>query len=167
MVRAAMLCLPTYCLRPVSYTHLDVYKRQIHEGGHSLYEQNVDPKYSFTCLKGGASAGMHESQSRLMENMVGRSRPFMEVLLPILRKHVPEIYNGVDADQLYRVSNLVHPSLIRTQADELTYPLHVLVRYECEKFLMSGEVKAADIPALWNDLMKRHLGVEVPNDTVG
>lgn len=139
----------------------------IHEGGHSLYEQNVDPKYSFTCLKGGASAGMHESQSRLMENMVGRSRPFMEVLLPILRKHVPEIYNGVDADQLYRASNLVHPSLIRTQADELTYPLHVLVRYECEKLLMSGEVKAADIPALWNDLMKRHLGVEVPNDTVG
>lgn len=139
----------------------------IHEGGHSLYEQNVDPKYSFTCLKGGASAGMHESQSRLMENVVGRSRPFMDVLLPILRKHVPEVYNSVSADELYRASNLVHPSLIRTQADELTYPLHVLVRYECEKLLMDGQVEAADIPELWNSLMQQHLGVEVPNDTQG
>lgn len=146
---------------------LDCVATTIHEGGHALYEQNVDPIYSFTCLKGGASAGLHESQSRLMENMVGRSRPFMEVLLPLLQRHAPGVYGNVDARTLYRACNVVRPSYFRMQADELTYPLHVLVRYECEKLLINDQITAAEIPALWHDLMKQHLGVEVPNDTVG
>lgn len=138
-----------------------------HEGGHALYMQNVDPMYSFTCLHGGVEAGIHESQSRLMENNVGRSRPFMEVLLPLLRRHAPQVYDGVGADDLYRACNVVRPSLIRTQADELTYPFHVMVRYECEKRLMQGDIRAADVPALWGDLMREHLGVEVPDDARG
>ncbi len=138
-----------------------------HEGGHALYMQNVDPVYSFTCLHGGVEAGIHESQSRLMENNVGRSRPFMHVLLPLLRRHAPDIYGDVDEDALYAACNVVRPSLIRTQADELTYPLHIMVRYECEKRLMSGDIAAADVPGLWRDLMREHLGVEVPDDTRG
>ncbi len=146
---------------------LDGVSTTCHEGGHALYMQNVDPRYSFTCLHGGLDAGIHESQSRLMENNVCRSRAFMEVLLPLLQKHAPEAYAGVSADELYRASNVVRPSLIRTQADELTYPLHVMVRYECEKRLMAGELAVADIPAFWNDLMRDYLGVEVPDDAHG
>lgn len=138
-----------------------------HEGGHALYMQNVDPVYTGTCLHGGLEAGIHESQSRFMENNVGRSRPFMSVLLPLLRKHAPEVYGAVSEDELYAACNVVRPSLIRTQADELTYPLHIMVRYECEKRLVRGEMSAHDIPALWHDLMLELLGVEVPNDAQG
>ena len=138
-----------------------------HEGGHALYMQNVDPIYTGTCLHGGLEAGIHESQSRFMENNVGRSRPFMHVLLPLLQKHAPEVYGGVSEDDLYAACNVVRPSLIRTQADELTYPLHIMVRYECEKRLVRGEIAAAEIPALWHDLMLELLGVEVPNDAQG
>lgn len=158
-VRIAHHYLETHALDSVATT--------IHEGGHALYEQSVDPQYSFTCLHGGASAGLHESQSRLMENMVGRSRPFMDVLLPLLRRHAPEVYANVSADELYRACNVVQPSLVRMGADELTYPLHILVRYECEKQLITGAVSVNDIPGLWRDLMLQHLGVEVPNDTEG
>ena len=145
---------------------LDSVATTIHEGGHSLYEQNVDPKYSFTCLHGGASAGLHESQSRLMENMVGRSRPFMDVLLPLLQKHAPT-FADANPDALYKACNTVRPSLVRMGADELTYPLHILVRYECERRLITGDISAKDIPGLWHDLMLEHLGIEVPNDTLG
>lgn len=139
----------------------------IHEGGHSLYEQNVSPMYDCTCLSGGTASDIHESQSRLMENMVGRSRPFMDALLPLLRETAPEVYDGVTADQLYRAVNRAQPSLVRTESDELTYSLHIMVRYEVEKRLMAGEVSAHDAPALWNDLMREYLGVEVPDDGRG
>ncbi len=139
----------------------------IHEGGHSLYEQNVDPRYTFTCLAGGTASDIHESQSRLMENMVGRSRPFMDVLLPLLREAAPQAYADVTPEQLYRAVNRVEPGLIRTESDELTYSLHIMVRYEVEKRLMSGEVSAHDAPALWNELTREYLGVEVPDDTRG
>ena len=102
-----------------------------------------------------------------MENNVGRSRPFMEVLLPLLRKHVPAVYDGVSADELYHACNVVRPGPIRMRADELTYPLHIMVRYECEKRLMAGDIAAADVPGLWRDLMRAHLGVEVASDTEG
>lgn len=145
---------------------LDSVATTVHEGGHALYEQSVDPKYSFTCLHGGASAGLHESQSRLMENMVGRSRPFMDVLLPLLQRHAPTFADATP-EELYRACNAVRPSLVRMGADELTYPLHILVRYECEKQLITGSIAAKDIPGLWHDLMLEHLGIEVPNDTLG
>ena len=139
----------------------------IHEGGHSLYEQNVDPRYTFTCLAGGTASDVHESQSRLMENMVGRSRPFMDVLLPLLRETAPDAYTDVTSEQLYRAVNRVEPGLIRTESDELTYSLHIMVRYEVEKRLMAGEITAGEAPALWNELMREYLGVEVPDDARG
>ena len=139
----------------------------IHEGGHALYEQNVDPAYTCTCLAGGTSMGIHESQSRFFENTIARSRAFMAPLLKLLRKHAPEVYADVDEETLYRAVNIVQPSLIRTEADELTYPLHIMVRYEIERMLFADEATAADVPALWNRLMHEYLGVEVPDDTRG
>ncbi len=139
----------------------------IHEAGHAAYELGVNPAYSRTCLEGGTSMGIHESQSRFFENTVGRSRAFMTPLLALLRKHVPEVYNDVTEDELYRAVNIVKPSLIRCDADELTYPLHIMVRYEIERKLFAGEVTAKDVPALWNQLMDEYLGVQVPNNTMG
>ena len=139
----------------------------IHESGHAAYEQNVDPAYAYTCLAGGTSMGIHESQSRFFENTVGRSRAFMGPLLKLLRKHAPEVYGDVTEDELYRAVNAARPSLIRTEADELTYPLHIMVRYEIERELFSREAKAADVPRLWAERMRSYLGVEVPSDREG
>ena len=139
----------------------------IHESGHAIYEQNVDPAYAYTCLAGGTSMGIHESQSRFFENTIGRSRAFMGPLLELLRRHVPDVYGSVDEDDLYRAVNIARPSLIRTEADELTYPLHIMVRYEIERMLFAGDATAADIPALWNRFMRDYLGIEVPSDREG
>lgn len=139
----------------------------IHEAGHASYELGVNPAFARTCLEGGTSLGIHESQSRFFENTVGRSRAFMSPLLALLRKHVPEVYNNVSEDELYRAANIAKPSLIRTEADELTYPLHIMIRYDIERMLFAGEAKAKDIPALWNKLTKQYLGIDVPNDTMG
>ncbi len=138
-----------------------------HESGHALYEQNVDAAFDRTCLAGGTSMGVHESQSRLMENMVARSRAFMGPLLAVLRRHVPDVYGGVGADELYRAANIARPSLVRLEADELTYPLHIMVRDEVERALFAGEATAADVPGLWNDAVRRHLGIETPSNTLG
>ena len=139
----------------------------IHEAGHTMYELGVNPAYARTCLEGGTSMGIHESQSRFFENTVGRSRAFMGPLLEVLRRHAPEVYGNVDEDALYRAVNIAQPSLIRTEADELTYPLHVMVRYQIEHMLFAGEATAKDIPALWNRFMNEYLGIPVPDDTHG
>ena len=139
----------------------------IHEAGHAIYEQNVDPVYAYTVLGTGSTMGIHESQSRFFENIVGRSRAFMDPLLAVLRRHAPEVYGNVSADQLYRAANIALPQLIRTEADELTYPLHIMIRYDIERMLFAGEATAQDIPALWNKYTKEYLGLEVPTDTVG
>ena len=139
----------------------------IHEAGHAIYELGVDPSYAFTCLEGGTSMGIHESQSRFFENTIGRSRAFMGPLLALLRKHAPEVYNNVDEDALYRAVNIAQPSLIRTEADELTYPLHIMIRYEIERMLFSGEATAKDVPALWAQKTKQYLGLDVPTHTEG
>ena len=139
----------------------------IHEAGHAMYELGVNPAYARTCLEGGTSMGIHESQSRFFENTVGRSRAFMGPLLEVLRRHAPEVYGDVDEDTLYRAVNIAQPSLIRTEADELTYPLHVMVRYQIERMLFAGEATAKDIPALWNRFMDEYLGIPVPDDTRG
>lgn len=139
----------------------------VHEGGHALYEQGIDPAYDYTCLRGGVSMGIHESQSRFMENVIGRSEAFCELLLPILRSHVPGVFDGIDARDLYLAVCKSQPSLIRTEADELTYPLHVMVRYRVESALFDGSCSAHDAPELWNQLMKELLGVTVPDDTHG
>lgn len=139
----------------------------VHEGGHALYEQGIDPRYDYTCLRGGVSMGVHESQSRFMENVVARSEAFCSQLLPILREYAPQVYGSVSERDLYLAFCRSQPSLIRTEADELTYPLHILVRYEVERALFSGDVSVHDAPDYWNDRMRAHLGVEVPDDAHG
>lgn len=139
----------------------------IHEAGHAAYELGVNPAYARTCLAGGTSMGIHESQSRFFENTVGRSRAFMGPLLHVLRDHAPEVYGGVDENELYHAVNIARPSLIRTEADELTYPLHIMVRYEIERLLFAGEASAKDVPTLWAKFMREYLGVEVPDDSRG
>jgi len=139
----------------------------IHEGGHALYELNISPKLRYTVLAGGSCAGLHESQSRLFENFVGRSRGFVRYLWPKLLELFPDKLAGVTCEEFYRALNRVQPSLIRTEADELTYSLHVMVRYELEKMLFSGQLKVKDLPQAWNRLYKEYLGVDVPDDTQG
>lgn len=139
----------------------------VHEGGHALYEQGIDPAYDYTCLRGGVSMGVHESQSRFMENVIARSEAFCTQLLPILRACVPGVYDDVDARALFLALAKSEPGLVRTEADELTYPLHILVRYRVEAALFADEVSVHDAPALWNELMVEYLGVEVTDDAHG
>jgi carboxypeptidase Taq len=139
----------------------------IHEGGHAIYELDCDDCYNYTLLSGGASMGIHESQSRFYENLIGRSRPFINHIFPKLKELFPEQLKDVDAEKFYRAVNKVQPSLIRTEADELTYCLHIMVRYEIEKKLIAGELAVKDVPETWNQLYKEYLGIDVPDDTQG
>ena len=139
----------------------------IHEGGHALYELGVDPDFDYTFLGGGVSMGIHESQSRFYENIVGRSLAFVKLIYPKLQELFPEQLAGVSAEQFHKAVNKAEPSLIRTEADDLTYSLHVMVRYEIEKQLIDGTLAVMDVPARWNELYKEYLGVDVPNDREG
>lgn len=132
----------------------------IHEGGHALYEQNVDPALNGTSLCGGTSMGIHESQSRLWENMIGRSRGFWERYLPELKKEFAGLLDGTDAEAFYRGINVVSPSLIRIEADELTYNLHIMIRYEIEKMLFNEGLEPERLEEVWNAKYKEALGVE-------
>ena len=138
-----------------------------HEGGHALYELNINPAYDYTAVTGGATMGIHESQSRLFENYVGRSKTFIHCLYPTLTELFPAQLAGVSEDEIWRAVNRAEPGLIRTEADELTYALHIMVRYEIEKALMQGTLAVADLPAAWNAKYKEYLGVDVPDDTHG
>ena len=139
----------------------------IHEGGHALYDMGSADDLAYTVLDGGVSMGIHESQSRFYENLLGRSRAFVGHIFPKMCECFPEQMKGYTAEDVYRAINLVQPSLIRTEADEVTYCLHVMVRYELEKRVMSGELAVKDLPAEWNRLYSEYLGVEVPNDREG
>ena len=139
----------------------------IHEGGHALYELDVRDDLQFTCLSGGVTMGVHESQSRFYENLIARSRAFCTPLLKIMKEVFPEQMKGVTEEELYSAVNLSRPSLIRTEADELTYSLHVMIRYELEKAMIAGDLKVADIPGEWNRLYREVLGVDVPDDRRG
>lgn len=139
----------------------------IHEGGHALYELGCDDSYNHTFLSGGVSMGIHESQSRFYENIIGRSRAFISLIFPKMQELFPEQLNGVTAEMFYRAVNKAEASLIRTESDELSYCLHVIVRYEIEKQLISGALSVKDLPEKWNSLYREYLGVAVPNDTMG
>ena len=139
----------------------------IHEGGHALYELGAEDKYNYTALSGGVSMGIHESQSRFYENIIGRSEAFVHAIFPKLQELFPEQLADVDAAMFYRAINRVEPSLIRIEADELTYPLHIMVRYEIEKQLIAGTLAVKDVPAAWNRLYKEYLGVDVPSNAKG
>ena len=138
----------------------------VHEGGHALYESNTDEKYAYTCLGDAVSMAIHESQSRFYENIIGRSEAFIALIKPKLDELFPQL-KDVSAEALYRAVNKAQPSLIRTEADELTYCMHIMVRYELEKKLFAGEMTSRDLPGAWNEMMKEYLGVDVPNDREG
>ena len=139
----------------------------IHEGGHALYELGADDRYNYTALAGGVSMGIHESQSRFYENIIGRSEAFVHAIFPKAKELFPEQLQDVDETMFYRAINKAQPSLIRTEADELTYALHVMVRYEIEKQLIAGTLEVKDVPGEWKRLYREYLGVEVPNDRQG
>ena len=130
----------------------------IHEFGHALYNLQIDEKLKMTPLASGASLGVHESQSRFWENIVGRSLPFAETVKPILDKHLG-FTKSYDAGELYRYFNIVRPDVIRVEADELTYNLHIYLRYELEKLMIAGELAVEDLPEHWNEMMEKLLGV--------
>jgi carboxypeptidase Taq len=139
----------------------------LHELGHGLYEQGLDPEHYGTPLGDAVSLGMHEAQARLWENLVGRSRPFWEHFFPRARQVFHETLADVTLDDFYRAINHVGPSCNRVQADEVTYNLHVLVRFELEQALLSGDLKPADVPAAWNEAYRHYLGVTPANDAEG
>ncbi|NJN17332.1 MAG: carboxypeptidase M32 [Oscillochloris sp.] len=138
----------------------------LHEMGHALYEQGVPVQFARTPLARGASLGIHESQSRMWENLVGRSRPFWRRFLPTLQARFPQL-NDVDSEGFYRAVNRAQPSLIRVEADELTYNAHIMVRFELELALLEGALDPVDLPAAWNAKMQAYLGLTPPDDAVG
>ena len=139
----------------------------IHEGGHALYELGCDDCYNTSFLGGGVSMGIHESQSRFYENIIGRSLAFVELIYPKLLELFPEQLDGVSAEMFYRAINKAEPSLIRIEADDLTYCMHIMVRYELEKQLIDGSLQVKDVPQAWNRLYKEYLGVTVSDDKNG
>jgi carboxypeptidase Taq len=139
----------------------------LHEGGHALYEQNIAAEYADTPLDEGVSLGIHESQSRLWENIIGRSRAFWHKYYPLLQKFFPQQFKDITLDDFIHYINRVHPGMIRVEADEVSYNLHVLLRFELEKEVLEGTVTAADLPALWREKYKNYLGVRVDSDANG
>ncbi|WP_249871831.1 carboxypeptidase M32 [Oceanobacillus saliphilus] len=139
----------------------------IHEGGHALYEQNISRKLAKTPLATGTSMGIHESQSLFWENFIGRSKAFWNNHYELFQSFAPKHFQSVDRNDFYRAVNEVKPSLIRIEADELTYPLHIMVRYELEKALINSEIEVKDLPHLWNEKMVDYLGIKTPTDREG
>ena len=139
----------------------------LHETGHALYEQGVDGRYARTPLAGGTSMGIHESQSRMWENLVGRSRAFWSHYYPRLQGAFPEPLGGVEPEAFYRAINAVSPSEIRVEADEVTYNLHILLRFELEVALIEGSLAVSDLPDAWRAKMEEYLGITPESDAAG
>jgi carboxypeptidase Taq len=139
----------------------------MHEAGHGLYESGVDPELRRTPLAKPRSLGLHESQSRLWENWVARSEPYLGRLLPRLVERFPGAFEGIDAEQLYRSANRVERSLIRIEADEVTYNLHILIRFELELEIFEEGLALEELPDAWNARYRDYLGLEVPDDAHG
>jgi carboxypeptidase Taq len=138
-----------------------------HETGHAMYEHGVAAKLERTPLSRGASLGVHESQSRMFENLLGRSRPFWQRYFPEFAQAAPEVAAGQDAESLYRAVNRVRPDLIRVEADEVTYNFHIMLRFELELALLEGELAVKDLPEAWNARMQEFLGVRPQGDAQG
>jgi carboxypeptidase Taq len=139
----------------------------LHETGHALYEQNLPAEHFGTPLGAACSFGIHESQSRLWENQVGRGRPFWDHFFPRLQQAFPTALSGVTLDTFYFAINDVKPSLIRVEADEATYNLHIALRFELELALLTGDLPVKDLPGVWNERFQSLLGLAVPNDSQG
>ncbi|MBI4640207.1 MAG: carboxypeptidase M32 [Candidatus Tectomicrobia bacterium] len=139
----------------------------MHESGHGMYGQGHDPTLNRTHLCNGASGGMHESQSRLWENLVGRSREFWTFFYPRLQEYFPQQLADTGMVKFYRAINKVKPSFIRTEADEVTYNLHIMLRFELENDMLEGRLKVKDVPQAWNAKVESYLGITPPGDTLG
>ena len=138
-----------------------------HETGHAMYERGVAAELERTPLSRGASLGVHESQSRMFENLLGRSRPFWQRYFPDFAAAAPEVARGQDAESLYRAVNRVRPDLIRVEADEVSYNFHIMLRFELELAVLEGNLEVAGLPEAWNARMRDDLGVTPPNDALG
>ncbi|TYR79986.1 carboxypeptidase M32 [Priestia megaterium] len=139
----------------------------IHECGHALYEQNISKELVGTVLCEGTSMGIHESQSLFFEKFVGKNYSFWKNNYDVIKAYAPEQFGDVELDDFYRAVNQSKPSLIRIEADELTYPLHIMIRYEIEKGLINGEIQVKDLPEIWNDKYEEYLGVRPNHDGEG
>ncbi len=139
----------------------------IHEVGHALYEQGFKDSDERTALAECPSLGIHESQSRFWEVIIGRSLPFWKHYFPILKQYYPGKLEGVSCEDFYRAANMVKPNFIRTEADEVCYNLHIMIRFELEVPLLSGDLSIADLPTEWNRRYKDYLGIDIPHDGVG
>ncbi len=139
----------------------------IHEGGHALYEMDIDDEITLSPIGGGTSMGTHESQSRFYENNIGRSMEFWKPLYAKVQEFFPEEMKDVSLDEFYKAINYAAPSLVRTEADELTYPFHIMIRYEIEKMIFDGDVDVNDLPRIWNEKYEEYLGVTPQNDVEG
>lgn len=138
----------------------------IHEGGHGIYDQDIPDEFQKTGLDTSLSMSLHESQSRFYENIIGRSKEFWEYFLPFAKYEFKQ-FNDISLDEFYEAINYVKPSLIRTESDELTYSLHIIIRYEIEKALINGSLDIDDVKEEWNKKYKEYLGVEPSNDSEG
>ncbi|WP_091494986.1 carboxypeptidase M32 [Amphibacillus marinus] len=139
----------------------------IHEGGHALYEQNIDQDLAQTVLARGTSMGIHESQSLFWENFIGRSKGFWQNHFNLFREKAPAAFQSIDFETFYQAINEVKPSFIRIEADELTYSLHIIIRYELEKALIDGDLAVKDLPEAWNDKMEEYLGIRPTSNKQG
>jgi carboxypeptidase Taq len=139
----------------------------LHEAGHAMYEQNVSTSLARTPIAQGTSMALHESQSRMWENLVGRSLPFWKAFYHRLQDHFPTQLGNINLNTFYQAINKVEPSLIRVEADEATYNLHIMLRFEIELALMEGKLEVGDLPQVWNDKVKEYLGLTPPDDAQG
>ncbi len=139
----------------------------LHEAGHGIYEQGLEPKSFGLAMGQTVSLGIHESQSLMWENYVGRGRPFWDHFYPLAQAAFPEALANVPFEDFYRAINHVKPSFIRVEADNVTYPLHIMLRFEIEQQLIAGALSPEDVPGLWNELSKSYLGITPPDDARG
>ncbi|MGY5873744.1 MAG: carboxypeptidase M32 [Candidatus Thorarchaeota archaeon] len=139
----------------------------LHEAGHALYEQNLNQEWKYQALGQAASFGIHESQSRFIENNLGRSLEFIDFYLPKLNEFTGGLYSGISTDDFTKAINLVEPSLIRIEADEVTYSLHIIIRYEIERDLFADKISISELPQIWNERYEEYLGIKVPDDANG
>jgi carboxypeptidase Taq len=139
----------------------------LHEGGHALYEQNLNREYMYQPIGVAASYGIHESMSRFIENIIGRTPQFWEYYLPRLNGFTDNAFSNIDPIDFARAVNLVRPTKIRIEADEVTYSLHVIIRFEIEKALFADKISVSELPQVWNEKYAEYLGVEVKDDAEG
>jgi len=139
----------------------------LHEGGHALYEQSLNPEWIYQPVGNASSSGFHEAQSRFVENIVGRSREFWVYYLPKLKELTGSVFSDVDLDTFVRAVNLVKPSKIRIESDEVTYSLHIIIRFNLERDLFADKITVAELPTIWNQKYKEYLGVNIENDSEG